>query len=103
MIKICVVGGIGSGKSYVAKLFGFPVFNADIEVSKIYKESRKCFNQLKKELPRHIFSFPIKKYELLSAILQNQNNLKKINKIVHIEVRKKMKKFLKKNEKKKKL
>ena len=101
MIRICVVGGIGSGKSYVAKLFGFPVFNADIEVRKIYKVSKKCFKKLKKELPDYIFSFPIKKYELLNAILQNQKNLKKINKIVHTEVLKKMKKFLKKNKKKK--
>ena len=37
MIRIGIVGDIGSGKSYVAKLFGYPVFNADNEVSKIYK------------------------------------------------------------------
>ena len=35
MIKICIVGGIGSGKSFAAKLFGYPVFNADKEVLKI--------------------------------------------------------------------
>ena len=29
MIKIAVVGDIGSGKSHIAKLFGYPVFNAD--------------------------------------------------------------------------
>ena len=28
MIKIAVVGDIGSGKSHIAKLFGYPVFNA---------------------------------------------------------------------------
>ena len=37
MIRICIVGGIGSGKSYIAKQFGYPVFNADYEVNKIYK------------------------------------------------------------------
>ena len=31
MIKIAVVGDIGSGKSHVAKQFGYPVFNADRE------------------------------------------------------------------------
>ena len=36
MIRIAVVGDIGSGKSHVAKLFGYPVFNADNEVAKIY-------------------------------------------------------------------
>ena len=35
MIRIGIVGDIGSGKSYVAKQFGFPVFNADIEVGKM--------------------------------------------------------------------
>ena len=40
MIRIGIVGEIGSGKSYVARRFGLPVFDADSEVSKIYKKSR---------------------------------------------------------------
>ena len=43
MIRIGVVGDIGSGKSYVAKNFGYPVFNADLEVAKIYKKNKKIF------------------------------------------------------------
>jgi dephospho-CoA kinase len=46
MIRIAVIGDIGSGKSYIAKLFGYPVFNADQEVGEIYKKSRKCYNKL---------------------------------------------------------
>ena len=38
MIKIGILGDIGSGKSYVAKKFGFPVFDADVEIIKIYKK-----------------------------------------------------------------
>ena len=34
MIKIGILGDIGSGKSYVAQNFGYPVFNADDEVAK---------------------------------------------------------------------
>ena len=41
MIRIAVIGDIGSGKSYVAKQFGYPVFNADNEVSKLYKKKHK--------------------------------------------------------------
>ena len=41
MIRLAVIGDIGSGKSYVAKQFGYPVFNADDEVVKLYKKSRK--------------------------------------------------------------
>ena len=37
MIKIGILGDIGSGKSYVAQSFGYPVFDADREVSKLYK------------------------------------------------------------------
>ena len=36
MIRIGILGDIGSGKSYVASCFGFPVFDADQEVSKLY-------------------------------------------------------------------
>ena len=101
MIKIGILGSIGSGKSYVAKNFGYPVFNADLEVSKLYKKNKKIFNKLNKVLPKYIHSFPINKNEISKAILANKFNLKKIIKIVHLEIRKKMNIFLKKNKNKK--
>ena len=101
MIRLAVVGDICSGKSYVAKLFGYPVFNADFEVARLYRKSRKCYKKLKKILPNYITSFPIRKKELLNAIIANQNNLKKITNIVHPEVRYSMNRFIKKNKKKK--
>ena len=97
MIKIGMVGDIGSGKSFVAKQFGYPIFNADTEVAKIYKTEKSCFLKLKKKLPKYINSYPIKKNELGRAILKNKNNLKKIVNIVHPLVRKRMNNFLKKN------
>jgi len=101
MIRIAVIGDIGSGKSHVARLFGCPVFNADVEVSKLYRKSRKCYRKLKKILPNYITSFPIKKNNLSNAIAANQKNLKKITKIVHPEIRLKMNNFIKKNKNKK--
>ena len=101
MIRIAVLGDIGSGKSYVAKQFGYPVFSADAEVVKLYRKSRKCYNKLKKTLPNYITSFPVKKSELLKAIMVNRYNLKKIVRIVHPEVRASMNKFIKKNKNKK--
>tara|TARA_Y100000590_G_scaffold177913_1_gene203112 strand:- start:5823 stop:6401 length:579 start_codon:yes stop_codon:yes gene_type:complete len=101
MIRIAVIGDIGSGKSYVAKQFGYPVFNADVEVARLYKKNKKCYKKLKRLLPNYIKTFPIKKNELSEAIIKNKNNLKKIVKVVHPEVRKKMKKFIKKNKNKK--
>ena len=97
MIRIGILGDIGSGKSYVAKNFGYPVFNADVEVGKLYKKDRKIFNKLKKVLPKYIYSFPVNKNEILNAILANKSNLKRIIKIVHLEIRKKMNIFLSKN------
>ena len=46
MIRIGILGDIGSGKSYVAKQFGYPVFNADNVVSKLYKKDKKVFKKL---------------------------------------------------------
>ena len=101
MIKLAVVGDICSGKSYVAKLFGYPVFNADFEVARLYKKSRKCYKKLKKILPSYITSFPIRKKELLNAIITNHKNLKKITNVIHPEVKYSMNRFIKKNKKKK--
>ncbi len=100
MIKIAIIGDIGSGKSFIAKQFGFPVFSADKEVNKIYKNNKNCFKSLKSQLPKYISSFPIKKNELGKAILDSQNNLQKIIKIVHPLVRDSMNRFLNKNKKK---
>ena len=101
MIRIGILGNIGSGKSYVAKKFGYPVFDADYEVSKLYKKDKKIFKKLKKELPKQISSFPIDKKEITNAILSNKFNLKKIITIVHLEIRKVLKLFVKKNKNKK--
>ena len=94
MIRVGIIGDLGSGKSFISKLFGYPVFNADDEVKYIYKKNKECFNKLKKKLPKFIKTFPVKKKELISAINSNKKNLKVISSIVHPFVRKNMKKFI---------
>ena len=101
MKRIAVVGGIGSGKTYAAKLFGLPIFNADKEVSKIYKENKLAYKKLKIKLPNFIFTFPIKKKQISDAVKSNSKNLNLITNIVHPIVRKNMYKFLKNNKKSK--
>ena len=101
MIRIALVGGIGSGKTFISKLFGYPVFNADDSVIKIYSKNKKIFYKLKKKFLKFFLNFPIKKDQLIKAIIKNKNNLKKISAIVHPEVRKDLHKFIKKNYKKK--
>ena len=101
MIRLGIIGDIGSGKSFVAKKFGYPVFNADKEVEKLYKNNKKCYYKLKKKLPSYITSFPVKKNKLSQAVEDNQKNLIKISKIIHPEIRSKMNIFIKKNKNKK--
>ena len=76
-----ILGDIGSGKSFVANKFGYPVFNADKIVSLIYKNSYSCFKNLKKEFPKLITKFPISKHKNFS---QNCTYIcsKKIKKIL---------------------
>tara|TARA_B100000427_G_C15435216_1_gene562630 strand:- start:543 stop:1139 length:597 start_codon:yes stop_codon:yes gene_type:complete len=101
MIVIGILGDIGSGKTYISKLFNSPVFNADSEVNKIYKKNINCFKKLKRKIPEHIKSYPIKKNELIKAVVSKQNNLKKITKIIHPIIRTNIKKFMMKNKNKK--
>ena len=101
MIRIGILGEIGSGKSYVANSFGYPVFNADYEVSKLYKKNKKVYQKLKKLFPEYIYEFPIDKMQLSKAILVNNSNLKKLVYVIHKEIRNKMKYFLNQNKNKK--
>ena len=101
MIRIGVIGGIGSGKSFISKLFKSPVFNADREVEILYKNSWECYKKLRKKLPKFVKSFPVSKSQLIKAINEDKKNLKKISSVVHPLVRKKMKLFLNKNKKSK--
>jgi len=97
MIRIGILGDIGSGKTYVAKSFGYPVFNADAEVAKLYRKNFNVFRKLKIVLPKYFNKFPIDKSLVTKAILADHKNLKKIIKIIHQEIRKKLRIFIKKN------
>ncbi len=100
MNRIGILGDIGSGKTFISQSFGYPVFNADKEIAKIYSSNKNCFKKLKKNFSNHITKFPIDKTEIINLILHDCNNLKKLGKIVHPFVNKELKKFLKKNKNK---
>ena len=97
MVRVAILGDIGSGKTFVANQFKCPLFNADKEVSNIYKKDRSCFLKIKKILPKYIISNFLDKKHLLNAILDDKKNLNKISKIVHPIVRRRMNKFLIRN------
>lgn len=54
MLKIGITGGIATGKSYTASVFaeyGFAVFNADIEIAKLFEEDFEARAFLKQQFP----------------------------------------------------
>ena len=74
MIRIALVGEIASGKTFVAKCFRLPLFNADLEVKKIYKTNKNCFIKLNRKFPNNIKHYPIKKAEIKQIL--NKSNIK---------------------------
>ena len=101
MIKVGITGSLASGKTTVAKIFAarkFPLFNADHEVKKIYKQ--KIF---KKKISKKFKFKNLKniKSEMKKIISKNINSIKELERIIHPIVRKKIKSFVKKNKKRK--
>ncbi len=97
MIKIGITGSIASGKSTVSKILSrkkYPIFDADYEVKKIYKN--KSFK--KKSYKKLGVSG---KENIKKLLKKNPKKLKIVEKIIHPLVRNELKKFIKKNKKKK--
>ena len=100
MIKIGITGSLASGKTTASKILSNkrgPLFSADVEVKKLYKN--KNFKSLISKKFR-IKDNNIKK-SLIKLIFKNRENLKKLEKIIHPLVRKKMREFSSKNKNKK--
>lgn len=87
MKKIGITGGIGSGKTYVSKVFkclGIPVFNADMEAKKLISNSDKLIKSIKNEFGNDIFNdYKLNKKKLASIVFSNSNKLSKLNSLVH--------------------
>ncbi len=97
MIKIGITGSLASGKTTASKILSYrrgPLFSADKTVKELYKN--KSFKSL---IGRR---FKIKnrnqiKKSLKNIILRDKNNIKKLEKIIHPLVRKKMRNFTSQN------
>ena len=101
MIKIGITGSLSSGKTTASKILSKnrgPLFSADKAVKEIYKN--RIFRSLitKKFLIQN--KNQIKK-NLKKIILNDRKNLKRLEKIIHPLVRKKMSRFNFKNKNKK--
>ena len=101
MIKIGITGSLASGKTTASKILSLrrgPLFSADKAVEELYKN--KHFKSLVSKRFNIKNNSQLKK-SLKKLILKNKNNIKKLEKIIHPLVRKKMKKFTAQNRKKK--
>jgi len=102
VIALGIVGEIGSGKTYVSKVFkhyGYNVFDADKVVHNIYKK-----NEFINQKISRIFKLKSKRVnlkDLANVIIKNPSKLSKLNGIIHPEVKKNLLYFIRKNKKEK--
>jgi dephospho-CoA kinase len=102
MTKIIgLTGGIGSGKTTVAKMFsefGIPVYIADEEAKKLM-DSDEIIKKIEKVFGKEILSNgKIDRTKLASIVFNNSEKLKSLNNIIHPAVQKHFKDWLKNQE-----
>jgi dephospho-CoA kinase len=87
MFCLACTGGIGSGKSYVVKIFsalGFPVYIADEQTKILYNEDRDLLNSLVELLgPEIIIEGMLQKRVMAQKIFSDEVLLSKVNEVVH--------------------
>ncbi len=102
MIKVGILGSVGSGKSFVANIFkelGFNIFSADQVVSQIYERNKNINNKISIFFKLKLNRGKINKNELRDTLKKNPKKFKYLNKIIHPIVRKKLILFLSKYKK----
>ena len=101
MIKIGITGSLASGKTTASKILSNkrgPLFSADAAVGELYMNKNFRFLISKKFGVKN--NKQIKK-SLKKLLIKDKKNLKKLEKLIHPLVRKKMRKFTSKNKNKK--
>jgi len=102
MIKVGILGSVGSGKSFVANIFkelGFNIFSADQVVSQIYERNKNINKKISIFFKLKLNRSKINKNELRDILKKNPKKFKYLNKIIHPIVRKKLILFLSKYKK----
>lgn len=102
MIKVGILGSVGSGKSFVANIFkelGFNIFSADQVVSQIYERNKNINKKISNFFKLKLNHGKINKNELRDTLKKNPKKFQYLNKIIHPIVRKKLILFLSKYKK----
>ncbi|MEO9893057.1 dephospho-CoA kinase [Aurantibacter sp.] len=102
MILIGLTGGIGSGKTTVAKIFkklGVPVYNSDKEAKKLMNSSKELRNSIKELFGKEAYKKKkLNRSFIAEKVFNNRELLQKLNSIVHPAVREHFKDWTTKQE-----
>ena len=99
MLKVAITGGIGSGKTYISKVFealSVPVFNADLEAKSLY-ELPEIIQEVREIIPDTFNpdtqSLDLKR--LTEIVFLDSEKLQLLNAVIHPKVMNKYKIWLK--------
>ena len=97
MVRVGILGSVGSGKTFIANIFkelSFNIFSADNEVANIYKNNKTVNKKIAKFFKLKLYKSIINKQDLRDSLKKNPNKFKFLNKIIHPIVRKRLAIFL---------
>jgi len=104
MVRVGILGSVGSGKTFVANIFkelSFNIYSADNEVANVYKNNKAVNKKIAKFFKLKLYKGKINKQDLRDSLKKNPKKFKFLNKIIHPIVRKKLALFLSRFKKKK--
>jgi dephospho-CoA kinase len=97
MVRIGILGSVGSGKTFIANIFkelSFNIFSADNEVANIYKNNKIVNKKIAKFFKLKLYKGKINKQDLRDSLKKNPKKFKFLNKTIHPMVRKRLAIFL---------
>ena len=103
-IKIGITGSMGMGKTTVSLMFkknGIKVWNADLEVHKLYENGNEGYKNIISIYPQLKDEIEIDRKKLSNLIRQKIIDLKKIEEIIHPLLKQNRLKFIEENKKEK--
>ena len=96
-LLVGITGGIGSGKSTIAKTFislGIPIFNSDAVAKNIINTDKEVINQITNQFGAIYNEGKIDTAKLAQLVFNDKNELEKLNHIIHPKVREKLKNWI---------
>lgn len=89
MIKLAITGGIGSGKSYVARrmteLLGIPVYDSDANAKRLNEESPEIRRGLIEMVGADVYDVQghLNRQKLATFLFASEENVRRINALIH--------------------